>query len=374
MKYSFREADLPSTFCNERYKDIMHLIETVPYFSLIGMPAVGLSLFLKFLISQNKYYFVDVDMFSLAKLDRHDFYSLLLKELGGKKISSNDQEILDACKKRLIALTKKHGKVVIIFHRFDQLIHEFDQAFFGNFRTLRHVAEDQITMIFSVTKPFDIIAPKAITGGNLTMFSEYYYFKPYSESDIKRLLALHAPEASLTDPWVKRCIALSGGHFQLLQVILKSRRKENLLLDPFIRLMVKELYEYLNYKQKVIARSIAAGKKSQGDDLLVQIGMIEKKDDGYQLFSPLLNQYALSASQNNLPIKERKLLDLLKKKRGEVVQKDEIFDVIWRHEPDKASDWALNALIYRLRQNPTFKRSGFIIESHKKQGYTLLKD
>lgn len=38
-----------------------------------------------------------------------------------------------------------------------------------------------------------------------------------------------------------------------------------------------------------------------------------------------------------------------------------------------ATDWALDALVYRLRKHPFLKANGFIIESHKKVDYILIK-
>ena len=44
--------------------------------------------------------------------------------------------------------------------------------------------------------------------------------------------------------------------------------------------------------------------------------------------------------------KEQKLFFLLQKDLGKIVTKDKIFEEIWKDE----SDWALNSLIYRMRQ------------------------
>lgn len=73
-----------------------------------------------------------------------------------------------------------------------------------------------------------------------------------------------------------------------------------------------------------------------------------------------------------LPPKEALLFSLLKRNEGKAVSKDELFKVIWQNS-DEVTDWSLNALIYRLRKNPTFSSSGYTIESQKKIGYYLLK-
>lgn len=81
---------------------------------------------------------------------------------------------------------------------------------------------------------------------------------------------------------------------------------------------------------------------------------------------------------------------------GKTVIKDEIFAEVWpahnvlpettaslqagsRSEAgggenyEGATDWALDALIYRLRNSTFMKSHGYIIESHKKVGYTLIQ-
>ncbi len=57
-----------------------------------------------------------------------------------------------------------------------------------------------------------------------------------------------------------------------------------------------------------------------------------------------------------------------------VVSKATIFETIWKDDMDKASDWVLDALIYRLRRHWAFLSKGYVIESFKKRGYMLLKN
>ena len=65
---------------------------------------------------------------------------------------------------------------------------------------------------------------------------------------------------------------------------------------------------------------------------------------------------------------------------GSVVSKDEIFAQVWPEKSedvtgksDLPTDWALDALIYRLRKHPFMKANNYIIESQKKVGYTLIQ-
>lgn len=91
----------------------------------------------------------------------------------------------------------------------------------------------------------------------------------------------------------------------------------------------------------------------------------------FELFTPLLAEYIKTNFPIKLPVKESKLFKLLRKNIGNIVSKDEIFTSVWG-ETSEATDWALDALIYRLRKHPFIKAQGYIIESHKKVGYTLI--
>ena len=78
----------------------------------------------------------------------------------------------------------------------------------------------------------------------------------------------------------------------------------------------------------------------------------------------------------NSSCKELNSFKLLRQNMGRTVSKDEIFNVVWDPPaggPEGATDWALDALIYRLRKHPFMKANNFVIESHKKVGYTLIQ-
>ncbi len=92
----------------------------------------------------------------------------------------------------------------------------------------------------------------------------------------------------------------------------------------------------------------------------------------YSLFTPLLSEYIKTNLPVKLPVKEKILFNLLRKNLGKVVTKYEIFTEVWPNSED-ATDWALDALVYRLRKNSFIHSHGFIIESSKKVGYTLIQ-
>jgi len=375
-KYNFREAKLDKKFCPEKLLKVKEFIDNGTSFTIIGMPGVGVSYFLRFLASQANYaHFIFIDMYALSTLSRLEYISWLLKELEGEATSKSEQQIFNECKERLALLAQKQPKIVIIFNRFDQLVAEFDKQFLANIRAFKYIAPEKIVMIFTSNKPLYEIASDALVVSNIHFYSPVFFFNTYSTDDLNSLTKITIPDNFKKDKQrIKRLIELSGGHNQLFMICVKSESQENLLADRFVQLQLRELYEFLSYHQQKVLQKIALGKKiDEVDSFLLNIGLVKKTNPGYELFTPLLKEYILSKGEVKIPAKEGKLFKLLKQNLGQVVSKDQIFDYVYPDDLDGASDWALNALVYRLRKNPSFKSGGFIIENYKKMGYIIYK-
>jgi len=373
----FTEEKLSPDFCKEKILEIKELILSSTSFTVVGLPAMGISIFLKYLTTTKIAHFIHVDINDLPKFTQTELFKLLALELGEKIFSSySDQEVVELSKVKLLKLISKYPRVVIIFNRFDSLKGEFSKTFFANIRSLRDVDKEKIIMIFAANKPLIEQAPEALVGGNLHLFSKNYYLKPYSEKDLKRLVKLNSPKLKISQVDFEKALKLSGGHYQTLQLLMRSEYlKSNPLWDFAIRLQMKELYEYLDYQRRKILQKIALGKRvSIIDPYLLNIGYLKSDSTGcYQIFTPLLSDFIKDSIHLRLPIQENKLFQFLKNRLGQVISKDEIFNHLWSDADSEATDWALNSLVYRLRKNPTFALSGYIIESHKKLGYSLIK-
>ncbi|MCL4366452.1 helix-turn-helix domain-containing protein [Patescibacteria group bacterium] len=371
--YNFQEAQLGPKFAQNHLRRFKELIDSSLSFVAVSMPGVGVSYFLKYLVMQDFAYFIHVDLYSLPTLSQHEFYKLLLSELGGDPDLKTDEDLLSEAKKLLQNLSEKQGKIVIIFSRFDQLKDQFDWNFLSNIQSLSAISPNQIILIFTSTKPLHKLAPDALSGGNLNFYSKELYFKPYSKEDLKKLLKVE-PVKPISKEDLENSLSLSGGHNQLFHILLNSQKQHNLLLDQFVKLQLKEFVDYLDYHQKKTVQKIALGKKVlEIDEYLLEIGMVKKTENRYELFTPLLTEYIKTNLPAKLPVKEAKLFKLLKNNIGRTVSKDQIFAELWGENNEDATDWALDALIYRLRKHPFIKGGGYIIESQKKVGYTLIQ-
>lgn len=374
-KYNFREAKLDNKFCLEKLLKVKEFIDNGTSFTILGMPGVGVSYFLRYLASTNLGHFFFIDSYALSTLSRLEYIGWLLKELDGDPNGKTETEIFDECKKRLALLAQKEIKIVIIFNRFDQLSSEFDKQFLANIRSFKYIAPEKIVMIFTANKPLYEIASDALVVTNIHFYSPVFFFGTFTKDDLKYLSKITIPDNLKKDKQkIDRLIEASGGHNQLFMICVKSESQENLLADRFVQLQLRELYDFLSYHQQKVLQKIALGKTpSELDPFLVNIGLVKKIGLGYELFIPLLKEYILSKAEVRIPAKEGKLFKLLKQSLGQVVSKNQIFDYVYRDDLDGASDWALNALVYRLRKNPSFKSGGFVIENHKKMGYIMYK-
>lgn len=368
--YNFKEKTFGPDFAKDKLEDFKTLIDRGISFVTMSMPGVGASYFLKYLAMQEFAHFVHVDMYSLPALTQHEFFKLLLSELGGRPGKESDEELLQKSKLILKKLAEKEAKIVIIFNRFDQLKRVLDSNFLSNIQSLV-INPDKVVLIFTSIKPLYELAPEAVSGGNLNFYSENLYFKPYSIKDLREILTIE-PGRLTSKENLERLLIFSGGHNQLLHILLSSQ-KEQLLLDQFVKLQLKELVDYLDYTQRKQIQKIAQGKKTEEiDEYLLGVGMVKKEGQNYQLFTPLLVEYIKTNFPVKLPVKEARLFKLLRRNMGNVVSKDEIFNEVWGDSAE-ATDWALDALIYRLRNHPFIKAHGYIIESHKKIGYSLIQ-
>lgn len=373
-KYKFKEGQLPGNFCSGNVEKIKRLLDSNTTFTTVAITSVGVSFLLRFVEMTYPAYFVFVDMYSLPKITKENFYKALCNELGGNFEFDEIRKIFDVCKQRLEAILQKQDKVVIVFNRFDQLEGEFDQNLFANLRSLRNTDPHRVTMVFTSIKPLYEIAANALVGTNLNLLSKYVYLKPYSRDDFA-LLIRAGLLIKVDKSEQEKLLVLSGGHSQLYQILARSEKRENFILDHFVKLQLKEIYESLNYKRKKEVQKIAIGKTVEAvDDYLQDVGMVVKKGGSYTLFTPLLADYIKSSYSLKLPFKEAKLFRLLRHNLGGLVSKEMIFNTVWDGSPDHATDWALDALIYRLRKNAGFISEGYHIESHKKIGYILFKD
>lgn len=366
---------LNQNFYNKPILDIEKFIASSATFSVIGISDFGRTVFLKYLATlplADNYIFVDI--YDLAPQSRVEFFKLILSRLGEDKEITTEAEAVALCRVKLTEMVQKYKKIVIILNRLDLLQFPLDRSFFDSLRTFRMIDPAKIMFILGLCTPIHQVASNAMLGSDIVLFSKIYYLPLYSQADLIMLAKQYGHRSEQKETF-KRALNLSGGHFQLFQLLLRDSLQKNIIDDDFIKLSLKNILKHLNYKQKKDLIDIALGKRVTVDDpYLLSTGMIRQEKNGYEFFTPLLREYLLMFETAKLSAKEKSLLQLLLKNQGQIVSRETIFNIVWGANEAGVTDWALDALAYRLRKNLLFTSRGYILEGHKKQGYSLTRD
>ena len=231
-------------------------------------------------------------------------------------------------------------------------------------------------MIFSSNKNLYDWSPQSFARSNLEMYSKSIYLKPYREKDFLEILRLFYPSIDTKDKQFGKAYYYSGGHLQLFHLVYRSNRIAKPMSDEFVKLQLKRIYEEsFSLVQRKRLEKIAY-KKPHGvlDEYLFNVGILKKSKGRVDFFSPLMSEYIRLNRQPALAYKEKILFAMLKKNFGKIVTKEEIFTTIWKDKSVEATDWALNALVYRLRVKLKESSQIFQIEGQKKIGYRLVKN
>lgn len=353
-------------FCVDATKQCVEMIEARNSFNLVAMNGVGVTFFVKYLQRRSPVDFVYVNAYEMHDFTKQALYDQLAVTLGVVKEDRTVQlhDIADALRERV----RLSDTVVLLFHRFDRLKGAIDQNFYDNLRFLRDVDRSKIVMIFVTSEPLtEMVREQA--GAALSLAASTVYFPGYSRTDLREIM--HATNPVLVDA---HAIDLCGGHHLLLQVLLGCQSLDNPLSDPMVELLIKDMYVGLDSRRRRMIDSVVRSPKSGIDDaFLLGTGFVKKVGvDEHKVFSPVMREYIARQSKGHLPSKERKLFELLQKHQGELVSKQFIFDHVWSEDNGIASDWSLNALVYRLRNHTAFDKQRYDIESRKKEGYVLI--
>lgn len=357
---SYSDRHFSDNFCRSCIAACRQNIESATSFNLVAMSGVGVTFFVRALAQDKPGEFVFVNSYELHDFSKQALYEQLGQKLG---LAGDEAKSLQAIHLALADRAANNERVVLVFNRLDRLSAELDQNFYDNLRYLRDSYRGKIVMIFVTSRPIlELSAPNI--KDFFSLVNQVTYFGGYSPEDLSEIAQATGGES--VDP---RAIDLSGGHHALMLVLSRCQNLNNPLSDPMVELLIKDLYFGLDVKRRKQLDGAVKRKNPVKDDFLNGVGFVKPVEP--MTFTPLLAEYILQQGKQHLPVKEKRLLRLLILHKGKLVTKEEIADYVWREANGVVSDWALNALIYRLRRHPTFDNQRYTIESRKKDGYIL---
>lgn len=356
----YPDFQFSNQFCADMSQQCGELIESKTSFNLVASTGVGVTFFVKYLDAHSPANFLYVNPYEMHEITQQAVYAQLAEKLGLAHNAS-----LTRIRDRLGEQIGHDQTIVLLFNRFDRIQRVVDSQFYDNIRFLRDINRARVVVVFVTNEPMIEHAPAELSEF-MSLVNRTVYFPGYSDVDMQQLLA-----AGGSRPATKQELRLAGGHHLLLQVVMGCQDADNALSDPMVELLVGNIIGGLSpHRRKLLEKSI--GTTHEVDDVYLLRTKIIQKHVTWHAFSPLLDEYMQHQITARLPLKEQRLFDLLLLHKGEVVTKQQIFDEIWSEDDGIASDWSLNALVYRLRRHKGFNTRRYEIESRKKLGYVLV--
>jgi hypothetical protein len=360
----------PPDFCPETTRSCLKLIKASCSFTLRAMPGLGVSFFLKHMANKPEYYWIPLNLYELSKPTAQSLIKYLANTLGCP-IPGKYESVAHCIEGRIHELTKTHERIVLVFNRFDSLDNATGTLMLNTLRSIRDINREKIVFIFAASKSLaGRLTPQHMDSFNL--FSKEVFLKPFSPRDLAVLLTLDKSASLVTARSLPRVIALSGGHHSLAQTLLRCQSLDNPLGDPMVRLQLDYLLSCLTPKEIQALLQISSNNNTSCNDSLVHYGFVLKESSKTRVFTKLMEMHLTTKQAHTLPPKEKALLDLLQHHAPNFVTKDEIIEKLWINTRDGGSEWALTALLYRLRKHPAFIASGNTIMTFKKRGYVLI--
>lgn len=170
-----------------------------------------------------------------------------------------------------------------------------------------------------------------------------------------------------------KLVALSGGNpgvLKALYILVMHNKLEEMRSDESLRSRLNLIAEELTQKERNILMGLEADVDIE--NRLTHFGYLTEA----KIFSPIFEEY-LQTQYGSLPsgltIQQEKILKLLIAHAPHPIHRDEIAKEIWGklwHE--KYSDWAIDQLIYSLRQNLVKSKSRHKIKTKKGKGYFVI--
>jgi len=382
---------------------IKHLVSFQPV-TIIGLPRIGLARILRFILvhpklledklKSEKILLIEIDINDLFELKEKNFWQLILK-----RISDNTRN--EEIKKLYLSSTKTNDAftyfdntkiainqfcingyyILLFFNRFDRALPLFSYLFFSHLQSLKDVAKTRINFLFTSNRPLEDLSADIFKGGNLEVFSQKYFLKPASKTDLLPVIKEfeNTRKVKLSSKIKDLVYQYSGGHAQYALLILQAMEKNQFNMENVDSLLKndlaifeqsKEIWDFLNTEEK----KLLLKKTFPKNHFLSQVGLI---DENNKKFNPLFEHFVEvqskieNVSNQELTKKEKLLLSLLTGRKGELVTREEIINFVWPENSEEVNDWTLDQLVKRLRKKLFVLKENKKIITIKNQGYKL---
>jgi DNA-binding winged helix-turn-helix (wHTH) protein len=273
--------------------------------------------------------------------------------------------------------------------------------FFRNLQGMIDATNHKLAYVFTSYRELNAIRPDVFDKQSLLSFSHKLYLKPAQEEDMMVILESleHKYQMALNEDLKQAVLSYAAGHVQYLHLMmfllnessdLRDASPESFfgsaLKDERIVLQSEELYDALSdHEQQVLIDALSAElsvtEAAHQARYLIESGYIyEDADKKVHAFNPFFETYLkdhlkkhVTPSQSNLTKKEQLLYEILKEKKGEICERDDIVRYVWAECSEVGvSDWAVDRLVSRLRTKLRDIEQNAKIKTVKTRGFMLV--
>lgn len=426
---SILETAYPLSFRKKDAKSLGQQIKNRRSVVLIGMKRVGISNFLRFFLYHKEivktyiddgknHLFIPIDLNDLVEREIYPFWVLTQKRIldAVEKINISDKDkkhievlfldsiqsqdlflTIDSIRKSLVILSELNFVPTLFYLRFDRMKDSSTSDFFSNLQGLVDATHGRLSYVFTSVRSLDNLSPEVFSKPSVSVFAQNLYIKPTEKDDSKIIFSngKNISKLNINPSLEKKILELVDGYVQYVHFSIAFLHEKNipnnkddifedLAIDERIALQSEELWESLEQNEQDLLIKFVRGEKLSKEEkkkgeYVYNTGLIGNN----QIFSPLFAYYLRDKEKElrrenqkvELSKKENSLLNLLKEKRNEVCEREEIIEEVWPEvESLGVSDWAIDRLVARLRGKLKLQKSSFEIVTVKTRGYKLTEN
>ena len=409
-----------------RHKEIERLIQAIRAREnrlLLGLPGIGMSNLLRFLVTRTELFERDVifaylncDTLAEDKADFETFFEMIAEQLYDQGLGDKSKTVAQGYERLKHLLMRVKGdpslRIVIVVDQGDRILAAANKAFYRHLKALTDLNK-RACYIFAVSPHIaDLIDPD-----NLLFAGRRLAVGPLKEQDCANAVAEEAQRLGqkFDEAIQKRLMRLTGGHPGLLRAISSAIVEEGLnLSEPEtvwverllgrgdIKYRCQKLWNELDQKKQTALHLLAAARPDPiAADTLVwlqEFGLVDKHGDIYRLFSPIFEGFAAAQDIKLEPIiivgatkdeqekivagkvfkgdkevhvtpLELRLIACLKQER-KIYTKDDLIEYIYddKIQEEGISDHRIENLVRQVRN----RLGDQYIKAHYGQGYEFL--
>lgn len=311
---SFDEKNFPQDFRKQEVAELQEAIRARESRLLIGVPQVGVSSLLRFVLERKRFgklrvYTAYVNCASPAACaDVDTFYERIARELSRAKFGTADPN--EHGYARLEELIRqgpddKNVRVVVMVDQADRFLEKKDKEFYDGLEQLTD-AYNRLLYVFAVNSD----NASEVDRGNSLFPGRRMYVRPLNARDTASAIAVNQERHDLTFNPVARLkiTRMSGGHPGLLRGIIPAskRRRVNwsqpeealvelLSREADVKARCEKIWEALNTNQQQALNHIVKGRAGAPDGAILAVlealGLVIPVDGSLRLFSSVFAKF-----------------------------------------------------------------------------------